>query len=65
MMLTVDFISSINLRCSPDSETRCHDIEDIAIEAGFRQQHDNAIVLSNFSYKFSEILVIILYNMQK
>lgn len=65
MILTVDFISSINLRCPPDSETRCHDIEDIAIEAGFRQQHDNATVLSSFSYKFPVILVVILYNMQR
>lgn len=40
MMLTVDFISPISLRDLPDSESRCHDIEDIAIEAGFRQRHE-------------------------
>lgn len=50
-MLTVDFISLISLRDLPDSEIRCHDI-DIAIETDFRQRHDTATILSNFSYKF-------------
>lgn len=69
MILTVDFIFSINLRCPPDSETRCHDIEDIAIEAGFRQQHDNATVFLQisrnsccYSLQYAEIIDLIRQN---